>query len=634
MITSKFDIDKLLGKGKAEKSSYQPTQPERDRISYIINCFSKGYTTSQASRQEFNDLSVVQRSQVDKLSFNAYQANNGRGLSGDVANAWRSNAMKPVVRNKAVSIVAHALGRNLYPAISAYDNQNQSQTSSAQVMRDLMEWAGDKSGWQNTSMQAVMTAMFSPACIVYSEFADVYRDIVRDGKPETILDSVFSGFSDVIVPVEELYIENIYESNIQKQGWLIWRRTPSYSSAFAKYKEYPNFKHVDKGMQTIFNDANQQFYNVYDPQLRGELVEEVIFWHRQLDLMLIVVNGVLLTDANNPNPRLDKNYPFTKFGYLPINEGKFFYYRSLAFALQQDANVINTLYPLYVDGSIMEYNAPLQNNGGEIVTAADVVPGSVINFTSEGSKLSAVIPPRRDSGILNSVNMVEASIADTATPPVIDQGVTATQSLIQKQQAATVLDLFMRMIATFIVDYGNLKISDILQNLTVANGLDNDGKTLMYQSFVLGDKNGQDKARTIKFDGAMPTELSELQQLYESYKIFIEQKDNELIKVNPALFRKYYYECKVYADTLAPTTSELERAYVQEIYGMLSTNPIVNQEELVRLILQNSPATKKNVDKFIAQAAPQGQMPSGAGMMPQPIPDQNGITTSQNEPMV
>jgi len=344
-----------------------------------------------------------------------------------------------------------------------------------------------------------------------------------------------------------------------------------------------------------------------------------------------VVNGVLLTDVNNANPRIDKQYPFTKFGYAPINEGRFFYYRSLAFALQQDANVINTLYPLYVDGAILAYNPPLQNLGGEVVSSSDVVPGAVINFTDKGANLTPVIPAKDQSNIINAVAMVEDSIMDTAVPATLEQGSTATQSLLQKQQSSTVLDLFMRMIGDMVVKYGQLRVSDILQHLTVANGLDTSGKTLMYQSFILGNKNGDGKSKTIRFDGTMPDEMSELEELYESYKVFIEEKDTELIKVNPKLFRSFTYECKVYPDSLAPTSSELERAYVQELYALLANNPIVNQEELVRLILQSSPTTKKNPDKFIAPPAPP------APVMPTPmtpeIPQGGPYSTSQQLPV-
>ena len=48
------------------------------------------------------------------------------------------------------------------------------------------------------------------------------------------------------------------------------------SLARAKYeRKYENFKYVKPGVQIIYNDANQTFYEVYDTNMRHELVEEI-----------------------------------------------------------------------------------------------------------------------------------------------------------------------------------------------------------------------------------------------------------------------------------------------------------------------------------------------------------------------
>src|SRR5690606_1867467 len=144
-----------------------------------------------------------------------------------------------------------------------------------------------------------------------------------------------------------LFIENFYEPDIQKQGWLIWRRVFSYSLAETKYARlYPDkFKFVRPGVVNLFNDADDSFYQVYDNNLREEEVEEIVYFNKTLDLKIIIVNGVMLTDPDNANPRNDKQYPFAKFGYELINN-RCFYYKSLAFKLQQDASIVNTLYPM------------------------------------------------------------------------------------------------------------------------------------------------------------------------------------------------------------------------------------------------------------------------------------------------
>src|SRR6185295_2081520 len=231
-----------------ESASYQPEGVERERLALIRHCFQLGDVTMQKPRPEFNDLSVIGRDQYDKLSFNAYQPNNGQAVTGDPMNSWRSNAMRPIVRDKTISIAAHATARLIFPKVFAYDESNEIQEDTALVMETLIEWT-TRQKWAETSLKVVIEALTSPACILHSEYSEVYKD---NGQ----LDEILSGFIDTIVPVDQIYISNFYEPDIQKQDWLIWRRVQSYQLLMQKYKErYSNFKYVRPGVQYIYNDA-------------------------------------------------------------------------------------------------------------------------------------------------------------------------------------------------------------------------------------------------------------------------------------------------------------------------------------------------------------------------------------------
>lgn len=332
--SSKLAVDKIY-KQQVTPSPYSPSEEEKNTRAMIIKHFGLGYMNMYTPRVEFNDLCVIDRMQVDQMSFNTYQPNNGQPAVGDEVNAWRSRAMKPIVRNKVISIAAHATARLIFPKVFAYNESSDSQREAAQVMRDLMEWSADQSNYGHTSLHAVITALTDPASIVYTEYSEVYRTVKRekqrDGtyRQEQILDETLSGFKDTQVPVDELFIENFYEPDIQKQGWLVWRRVYSYALAETKYKNlYPEkFKYVTPGVQVIYNDANNSFYQVYDTNMRPDMVEEVVYFNRTLDLKIIMVNGVMLTDCDNANPRNDKLYPFVKFDYELINN-RCFYYKS------------------------------------------------------------------------------------------------------------------------------------------------------------------------------------------------------------------------------------------------------------------------------------------------------------------
>lgn len=411
-----------------EIADYNPTEEENQVRALILKHFVLGSVNQYTPRVEFNDLSLIGRDQYDMMSFNTYQPNNGEAWEGNPQGAWRSRALRPVVRNKCMSIAAHATARLIFPKVFAFNENSDEQREAAEVIEDLMEWSGDISDYSHTALMRVITAMSSPASIGYTEYGEVTR-LVKTHKDESgkwiekrVRDEAYPCFMDTIVPVNQLYIQNFYEPDIQKQGWLIWRKVYSFSEAQSKYMGiYENWKYVRPGVQTIYDDANRTFYYVYDPNMRQEDVEEITYWNKNLDLKITMVNGVMLTSHDNPNPRQDKLYPFDKFGYEPIHN-RFFYYKSLAFKLQHDAEIVNTLYQMVIDGTYLSIFKPMVNVGGEIIASDVIVPGAVTTLSSPDADLRAINVGSDLRSGLETLSVVEKSINESSQEP-LQQGV-------------------------------------------------------------------------------------------------------------------------------------------------------------------------------------------------------------------
>lgn len=614
---TKISPEKLFTVQDADEA-YVMTEEGKNVMSMILKHFSLGYITMQRPRVEFNDMSVLGRQQYNQMLWNNYQANNGEALPGNELASWKSNALRPIIRNKIVSIAAHATARLIFPRVFAYSKDNQEQKEAATVMGDLMEWAADKSDYAMHSLERVITALVDPVSIGYTEYCEHYRFVKtdkEDGKwnQKRVVDEELSGFKQACVPLDQLYIENFYEPDIQKQGWLIWRRVLSYSILENKYASlYPNFKFVKPGVQLIYNDANQTFYYVYDPNMRQELGEEIIYWNRTLDLKVIMVNGVMLTDADNPNPRNDKLYPFDKFGYQMINT-KCFYYKSLADILQQDAKIINDLYNMIIDGTYLNVMPPMVNVGGEIITADVIVPGAVTTLSDPNSDLRAIqtTDGQKLRASMETMFKVEESINQTSSDPTqATQGrkgnETAYEISRREQESSVILGLFVKMIGKHVKDFGRLRMGDILQYLTIADvSAIEENEELIYRTFVMPNKSveGKTQTRRIKFDNTLAEAMTEEEKLNKSYQILEEEggKDSktQLYLANPKMFRESIFHLTVSPDVLMPKSEEVERAFNLEEYDRLIANPIANQEEALRLLLGAYDNTKKDPDKYI-----------------------------------
>lgn len=619
------------GNIKDEASFYTETEEESKVSSMILRHFILGTVNMYTPRVEFNDLSLINRDQYDQMEFNTYQPNNGEAWEGDPQAAWRSRAIRPIVRNKCISICAHATSRLIFPKIFAYNNSSDEQEEAARTMEDLMEWSGDVSNYPFVALMRVITAMSSPASIGFTEYGEVWRT-VKTHKDESgnwvearVRDEAYPCFMDEVVPVNQFYIENFYEPDVQRQGWVIWRKVYSFSEAQTKYNGvYDNFQYVRPGVQTVYDDANRSFYYVYDPNMRSEDVEEIIYWNKNLDIKIIMVNRVMLTPWNNPNPRNDKLYPFDKFGYEPINN-RFFYYKSLAFKLQHDADIINTIYQMVIDGTFLAIFKPMVNIGGEIIASDVIVPGAVTTLSSPDADLRAINVGSDLKAGLEMLNVIEKSINESSQEPLQQGGnengsQTAYEISRIEQNANTVLGLFLQMIAKHVRDFGKLRVGDIVQYMTLPDVANITGDSeLTYKTFFLkGKEKVGGKNKKIEFKSDMPEKMTSDEHLKASYDVLEEenQKNMTITKANPAMFRELQYLVAVHADVLNPRSEDLERAWATEEFDRMIIHPeVFDNKETGKLLLGANPATKKDPEKYLVKEQPaQGGAPMQAGM--------------------
>ena len=118
----------------------------------ILKDFRNGWQTMHLPRPEFNDLSLYQRHIVDMLAFNTYQENDGHAMMEDRLGGWKSTEIRPIVRNKAVSIAAHETARTIIPKIFAYNSASEEQEDSAKVMGYLIDWAREQANYPHIAL--------------------------------------------------------------------------------------------------------------------------------------------------------------------------------------------------------------------------------------------------------------------------------------------------------------------------------------------------------------------------------------------------------------------------------------------------------------------------------------------------
>jgi hypothetical protein len=626
------------GKITSPIAEYHPDEKTKQRYALMRESFILGNMNMNTPRREFNDLSLVERVSVDRMSWNTYQPNDGDPYAGDPMNAWKSNAIKPIVRNKCISMAAHATAQLIFPKVFAQNRDSDEDRAAAQVMRDLMEWVAYQSKYSRTFVQGVINAIVDPIAIIHTEYCEVMRTVrvpkASGGYEEKeIVDDAYSGFQNTLVAPNELYIENFYEHDIQKQGFLLLRKVIGYQGARAKYEnEYPeNFAYVKPGMQMVYSDANNAFYYVYDPNLTGELVEEVVYWHRNFDLKLTFVNGVLMCDPDSPNPRLDKKYPFATTGYEFIDNGNFFYYKSLVFKMGPDAKIVNQLYPMIVDATYLSVFPPMMVKGGEEIQSDVIVPGAVTTLSAPDAELKPINTNNNLAAGMNTLMGVLQSIDQSSQDPqMMGEATPGTKTAYEtatlQKNANTDLSLFLKMVGYLVEDFGYLQISDILQHLTIADAALIAGKPLLkYKSFMLPatkGPGGRAKTKKIMFDINMPDEpITKDALLVESMKLLaLEGGPNgkkEIAKVNPELFSQMKFQLLLSPDIMTPLSDEVQHAFQLEAYDRMIQNPNLDQKQITKdFLLGAYDISRDDPDKYFAMTPPPAQGPEGNAYAP------------------
>lgn len=633
-LTMEMEIEKdNKGNTLAEVSTYQPSAAARQRIAEVRQHLIYANILKNKPYLEFNGYSLLQRISLDQMSFNQFV----EATSEDPAEAWRSKAFRPIVRNKIIALAAQITASIIYPKIYAEDEHSDEDQQAASVMRDIMEWVSHRSNYDKTFLYAVLDALVMPATFIYTEYAERYRkikEIQADGSwtVKEVLDEVFSGFQDYVVPCDEMWIANIYEPELQKQPYIVWRRIIDFETAKAKYQGNKIFdEHVRPGVRFLYSNEQNLFYRQYDASLQGRLVEELVYWNRDADLKLTFINGMLIDDPDQPNPRLDKMYPFAVTGYERINK-RFFYFKSLAFKLAPDEEVLNTAYRMFADGTYLQTMPPAVVFGNEMITSSIIAPGvvtTIANDQNPNASFQTIQTNNNLNATFNLIQKVESSINESSVSeaasgmsPVGAQ--TAFEVSRMEQNARVMLGLFGKMIGFLVRDFGMLRISDIIQHMTVGQINDIGGKEnpLVFRKFVLPERthNGKRKSRKIEFDANLPTGMVEQSDILKLSRDIAEEEVKakekmQLIKVNPEIFRKLKYYVMVSPEPVLPKSDALAKAQKIEEYSIAIQNPLVDAEAITRdLLLASFETTSADIEKYMKKQPQETAIPAPRGM--------------------
>lgn len=626
-------IDIKTDKPLLAVSSYNPSKEVKTITDRVKQDYQVGYEILHRKFTEFNDMTLLERMDTDQKAFNTYI----EPPSQDPEESWRYFGSRPLTRNKIISIAAHIIAVELFPQIFAQNEADEEDKMSSNVMRDLIEYEIRKSDYDIDFLFSVIAMLVNPVVYLNVEFAEVlqkikYKNEKGNISTRMVLDELFSGLQINIIPGDEMLISNAYQFNIQKQRFLIHKRFMEYSDAERINGEHENWKYVQQGIKALYNSDDGRFYDSYDEEL-STLCEVVTYYNRGEDMEITFINGIYFGDAD-VNANLMKHrrlilqngeivtipvYPFCKGGHEPIDEKRFFFYKSGVFKLVEDQALLDVMWRMVVDGTFLQIMPPLASHGGEKVNASIIFPGRVTPF-GENSKVTPLQAGNPNAGY-NAIAQLEKSMSESSQDAfrqgVSNEGTQTAYEISKLEQNAKIqLGIMGTMVGRLVRDLGELMVDEIIMHETVGQVEEiTGGETQMkYRTFLLPNKTegGKTVTKKIVFDGTIIGKKFSDKELKQKQYEILEQEggidsDTRIVRVNPERFARNKYTIMVSPDILKPLSDAFQRAFNLEAYQIGRQDPYINQEAWTRDFLVGTVAKGKE-DKYMKKM--EGMLPA------------------------
>lgn len=590
-------------KGKKQLSSYQPPQAVIDITKVVKEDYVTGVDIIQRGYVELNNRSVIEDTNRGQMMFNAFVDTSFE----DPSEAWQWRGTRSMARNKGIAMHSQLTANYLLPLFIAQNSDDEVDVQISEIMQDIIEWMAQpiNSDYQTSFMQLVFSMETNPVTFLGAEYCEVFQKIKEkkaDGgyTKKEILDEVLSGFKAPIYSPNQVLITNAYQRNIQRQKAIIERCYKDYHELEAKYGKHPNWVFVQEGIKSVYNDEDGLFYDIKDDIENDKLVAEEIYKNRREDLEIPFVNGIYMGNANvenNPIKHRDNRnapkYNKIPFGFNRIGD-HFFYYKSMMNVLSWDNMLIDAVYEVGMNDELLRANMPIAISGSDKIDSEVMFPNAVITLEDKDSKINPLLPPRQGSILNTAMPMIEQSMDESSLsktlagqlPEASQKAYTVAQS---RADAKKILGAVGKSLAESMVLYGDLMKDIAINNITVPQVQELvGGQTILkYPKFFLDNKKsgGGMGNRTIKFDESlMGRKMTKKEKKYKSMELLEQSgypdKKDSIALVNPEIFAKFKYLCKVDVTQMFSKTNEYMQELLSQLRAMLANDPYIDMEAL------------------------------------------------------
>lgn len=497
--------------------------------------------------------------------------------------SWESDVYRPKTRNKTIATSAALLASGLGIEIEAQDMTESTDREMSVVAEDIFDWSLDRERWDMKLVRAVMDLRISGT-------VHLFEDIVWDKRKVKEIKSVdfesgefefeeddridFKGCRAEIIPNEEIYIADAFESDIQNQSYVIRRKVSDYDSVRIVFEKYANWKYVNAGSQQFLTaDAND---DKESEDQDDERVEIVWCWDKPNDLYRIIVNGVLMNGANEGFPYPHKMYPIAKTIAIPFADQRFYWGNSDPNILRDEQDLDNDLWRMFIDSEKLRIKPPIGVSNTELANRDLVVPGVMYPLGLE-DRIEPMLAVSQGVGgnEFKLLELTERQMDESTLDPLMtgqsgSGDATATEVRAIVGSAERLRGFAQAFLGDLLVQHAHLRLPNILWFLTH----DDEYQKVVKDAVKLS--TGKDGRKVIQFADAIDIPSSEEIMVAEASAEKM-GRDAELIYVDRDAVQDYRYHVQLSPAPKPRRGGSLKVLRALEKYRLYVQNPIFNQ---------------------------------------------------------
>lgn len=558
----------------------------------------------------------------------------------------QSNMFINFTRNAIISYIAKVAMNPVQPKIISVNKKTGLPNKKfAEILKDLNTYSLQAENSDQKFLRSALECCTKGTVIVYEGYAKQEQKMKSPIQFDAVTGKVvwktenrvlFDNCFQEVIPLEDFFILNPYQPDVQKQPAVIWRRITTMSESKAEFGHYKNWSKVKPGIYSIAS-ALQTFYNQNQfTDLQGDQVEILRYYSRSENRHIVLVNGVVMYDG--PIPFKDGLYPFAK----SINEpfaANFFWGNGHPNKYMGEQDLINTFINAMADKTLNSLMVTGLSSDLDDLIEDDAMEIGKFRKVGDIDKWKWWEAPQVGQGEINMFNQIMSLARESASS---DAGSSVTprggkmqtrQVLLRQQEVMQKLSFNMSFLEDLERDRTDLRLFHILQfysipkiqKITGLNG--REVEDLVYREVQLTDtelSDGRKGNKIIKLIGdehknpdsraKLADELSVKESMGE-----LNGTPTEAVAVSVDMFRDFDNRIQVVKYSSYEKNQAIDQASRMEFanwrMGTAQLVPIKNPQGLIEWVEE---AFDIDTEKFETDAGGMQQPPGMPGANPNP----------------